>query len=199
MLCEQWSTVRTAGALLLLAGLLGFASTGATVAEAHQLRLAASHQQLVAAKASRARSATEPPSAEAAFAPGGSTERVSVDSAGNQANSFSFGSAISGDGRFVAFWSNADNLVVGDTNGASDVFVHDRQTDVTERVSVDSAGNQGNSHSLEPAISADGRFVAFRSYANNLVPGDTNSTADVFVHDRKTRVDKTGDADLAGQ
>jgi Tol biopolymer transport system component len=129
----------------------------------------------------------------------GVTERISVDSAGNQGNNDSLEPAISADGRFVAFLSGADNLVSGDTNGNLDIFVHDRETDVTERVSVDSVGNQGNNHSLEPAISADGRFVAFRSYANNLVPGDTNSTADVFVHDRKTRVDKTGDADLAGQ
>src|SRR5207249_1529467 len=91
------------------------------------------------------------------------------------------------------------NLVPGDTNGMSDVFVHDRQTGTTERVSVDSAGNQGDGPSSgganRPSISADGRFVAFRSFASNLVPGDTNGTGDprrgpgfdVFVHDRQTR------------
>src|SRR5439155_23474532 len=72
----------------------------------------------------------------------------------------------------------------GDTNGKEDVFVHDRLTGTTERVSVDSAGTQGNFESREPSISADGRLVAFSSVATNLVPGDTNAARDVFVHDR---------------
>jgi hypothetical protein len=84
----------------------------------------------------------------------------------------------------VAFYSEAANLVSGDTNGSADIFVHDRQTGATTRVSVDSAGNQGNSHSYYPAISADGRYVAFSSDASNLVLGDTNGIRDVFVHDR---------------
>ena len=130
----------------------------------------------------------------------GVTERVSVDSAGNQANGGSGDPAISADGRFVAFDSFADNLVPGDTNNESDVFVHDRKTEVTERVSVDSAGNQGNGHpsSNEPAISADGRFVAFVSLADNLVPGDTNNQFDIFVHDRKTGVTERVSVDSAG-
>jgi Tol biopolymer transport system component len=114
----------------------------------------------------------------------GTTERVSVDSAGSQGNSDSSGPGLSADGRFVAFLSRASNLVPGDTNGYYDVFVHDRQTRTTERVSVDSAGTQGNSNSDRPSISADGRFVAFGSAASNLVPGDTNGQYDVFVHDR---------------
>ena len=69
----------------------------------------------------------------------------------------------------------------GDTNGAGDVFVRDRQTGTTRRVSVSSGGVQGNGDSFDPAISADGRFVAFESDATNLVPGDTNGAADVFV------------------
>ena len=89
--------------------------------------------------------------------------------------------AISADGRFVAFDSEATNLVPGDTNDASDVFVRDRQTGTTRRVSVSSGGAQGNGASFDPAISADGRFVAFNSDATNLVPGDTNGAADVFV------------------
>src|SRR5207237_6168551 len=114
----------------------------------------------------------------------GTTERVSIDNAGNQANGGSTYAAISADGRFVAFVSSATNLVPGDTNGGQDVFVHDRRTGTTERVSVDSAGTESNGSSERPAISADGRVVAFWSSATNLVTGDTNATSDVFVHDR---------------
>lgn len=95
---------------------------------------------------------------------------------------------ISADGRFVAFVSDASNLVASDTNAADDTFVHDRLTKQTTRVSVNSAGVQGNrSSSGYPAISADGRYVAFRSFATNLVAGDTNEAWDIFVHDRVTR------------
>jgi hypothetical protein len=117
----------------------------------------------------------------------GITERVSVSSGGVQGNGNSshFGTpAISADGRFVAFKSDATNLVPGDTNNASDIFVRDRQTGTTERVSVGSGGAQGNNISFSPAISADGRVVAFESAAANLVPGDTNGSIDVFVHTR---------------
>src|SRR5256886_498703 len=116
----------------------------------------------------------------------GTTELVSVDSAGNQANGASTDVALSADGRFVAFTSAAPDLVAGDTNGATDVFVHDRQTGVTERVSVDSAGNQVSGPSIAAALTAAGRFVAFTSAAPDLVAGDTNGAADVFVHDRQT-------------
>ncbi|NER06617.1 MAG: DUF4347 domain-containing protein, partial [Okeania sp. SIO3C4] len=87
--------------------------------------------------------------------------RVSVDSLENEANGISTSPAISSDGRFVAFSSTADNLVSGDSNGARDVFVHDRQTGVTSLVSVNSAGELGNDSSDNPSISADGRFIAF--------------------------------------
>jgi len=113
-----------------------------------------------------------------------STERVSVDSQQNQASNKSAGASFSANGRFVAFWSNAHDLVPGDTNGASDVFVHDRLTGATERISVNSFGVQGNDESTVPSISADGRFVSFSSKASNLVPGDTNGERDVFLHDR---------------
>jgi len=128
----------------------------------------------------------------------GTTERVSVDSAGNQGNWHSADPAISGEGRFVAFDSGASSLVVGDTNGVSDIFVHDRQTGATQRVSVDSAGNQGNWHSADPAISSDGRYVAFESLASNLVPGDTNGVYDVFLHDRQTGATQRVSVDSAG-
>jgi len=116
----------------------------------------------------------------------GTTERVSVSSGGDQGNSFSFGPALSADGRFVAFDSLSSNLVPGDTNRTGDVFVHDRRTGTTRRVSVSSDGDQGDDLSLSPKLSADGRFVAFTSSASNLVPGDTNDSNDVFVHDRRT-------------
>src|SRR5207249_4234013 len=114
------------------------------------------------------------------------TVRVSVASDGTEGNDVSMGSALSADGRFLAFDSAAADLVAGDTNGASDVFVHDRQTRTTERVSVASDGTEGNNASSYPAFSADGRFVAFDSDATDLVAGDTNGTTDVFVHDRQT-------------
>jgi Tol biopolymer transport system component len=125
----------------------------------------------------------------------GQTTRVSVTSDGTEAvnNQFSFQNdsffpTISSDGRFVAFVSEATNLVPGDTNSANDIFIHDRQTGQTTRVSVASNGTQTSSFldSTSPAISADGRFVAFVSEANNLVPNDTNNGDDIFVHDRQT-------------
>ncbi len=114
------------------------------------------------------------------------TERASVDSGGAQGNNDSGLPSISADGRFVAFWSYASNLVAGDTNGFDDVFVRDRQSGTTERVSVDSGGAQGNDVSHYSSISADGRFVAFQSRASNLVAGDTNGFVDVFVRDRQS-------------
>ena len=117
----------------------------------------------------------------------GQTTRVSVDSSGAQGNGNSGHLvSISADGRYVAFESDANNLVAGDTNGTSDIFVHDRGTRRTTRVSVESSGAQGNSLSARPSISADGRYVAFISSAMNLVAGDTNGRDDVFVYDRQT-------------
>ena len=115
----------------------------------------------------------------------GTTERVSIASAGTQANDESFSPAISSTGRYVAFRSDATNLVANDTNNNSDIFVRDRTLGVTRRVSVASDGSQANGDSILPAISSDGRFVAFSSEASNLVAGDTNNKADIFVHDRQ--------------
>jgi uncharacterized repeat protein (TIGR01451 family) len=129
--------------------------------------------------------------ATAVTAPG-FTELVSVSSAGVQGNQDSERPSVSADGRFVAFGSLSDNLVPGDTNGKSDIFVRDRLTGTTERVSVSSAGRQGDADSgllngmAGPSISADGRFVVFDSEATNLVKRDTNGTSDVFLHDRLT-------------
>ena len=116
----------------------------------------------------------------------GQTERVSVTSTGVQADDRSFNPSISFDGRYVAFDSFAGNLVTGDTNGRADVFIHDRQTGVTSRISVTSTGGQGNGDSRFPSISADGRFVVFHSIAANLVTGDTNARFDIFRYDRLT-------------
>jgi len=113
---------------------------------------------------------------------------VSVSSNGDQGNQDSETSAISGDGNYVAFDSGATNLVSGDTNQVYDVFVYDRTTHQTERVSVASDGTQANDRSLFPSISYDGRYVAFYSEASNLVVGDTNDCPDIFVHDRLTGV-----------
>jgi Tol biopolymer transport system component len=114
------------------------------------------------------------------------TRRVSVDSFGNQGYGSSSGASISGDGRYVAFMSWADNLVKGDTNSVYDIFVRDRLIGTTTRISISSGGTQGNGHSLYPSISANGRFVGFQSFASNLVRGDTNGVYDIFVHDRMT-------------
>ena len=116
---------------------------------------------------------------------GALTSRASESSAGGQANAMSglFGLGISRSGRYVAFWSEASNLVAGDTNGVADVFVRDRLAGITERVSVGPSGRQADGESRYPAISASGRYVAFASRASNLVTGDTNAVADVYVRD----------------
>jgi hypothetical protein len=116
----------------------------------------------------------------------GTTTLVSKSSAGVEGNGDSGNSKISGDGRYVTFESAANNLVTGDTNGKTDIFVRDRQTGTTTRVSRSSAGVQGDALSLDPSISDDGRFVAFGSAATNLVSGDANGERDVFVRDRQT-------------
>ena len=114
------------------------------------------------------------------------TARVSLSSDGVQGNQNSFGPSLSADGRYVAFYSSAANLVPGDTNGKQDVFVRDLLANQTTRVSVATGGGQADGDSYAPAISADGRFVAFLSRATNLVPGDANGKVDVFVYDRQT-------------
>lgn len=112
-----------------------------------------------------------------------STSRVSVASDGTQGNDHCESASISADGRYIAFHSAARNLVSGDSNGVPDIFVHDRNTSTTSRVSVASDGTQGNGSSLVPSISADGRYVTFGSNASSLVSGDTNGWADIFIHD----------------
>lgn len=120
----------------------------------------------------------------------GITERVNVASDDTEANGHSIYHWISGDGRYVSFYSTATNLVPNDTNGLADIFVHDRLTGTTERVSVASDGTEANGASFYNSISTDGRFVAFQSAASNLVPNDTNGHEDIFVHDRLTGATK---------
>jgi Tol biopolymer transport system component len=115
----------------------------------------------------------------------GTTIRISVSSDGTEANGPSWEPAMTPDGRFVAFSSTASNLVAGDTNDAFDVFLHDRQSAETIRVSVDSAGNQGTYSSLDSSISSDGQRIAYRSEAPDLVGNDTNGVMDIFVRDRE--------------
>lgn len=126
----------------------------------------------------------------------GSPERVSKGLLGAAANEDSHSPSISGDGRYVAFYSYASNLVANDTNNAADVFVYDQDSNRMERVSVNSRGNQANGTSYLPEISANGRYVTFSSDATNLVTNDTNGWWDVFVHDRHTN--KTYRVSVAG-
>jgi len=116
----------------------------------------------------------------------GELELVSENAAGTIANSYSSDASISADGRFVAFRSNADNLVAGDTNGRSDVFVKDMDTGTVTLVSSDSGGVQSNSYSYSPKISADGRYVTFHSQATNFnsEPGAANGL--IYVKDLQT-------------
>ena len=116
----------------------------------------------------------------------GEPRRVSISSQREEANNTSFNTTLSANGRFVVFQSRATNLVLGDNNNRNDLFVHDLQTNQTTRLSVSSDGQEGNSDSRAPSISADGRFVAFYTDATNLVPDDNNNRADVVVHDRQT-------------
>jgi len=116
----------------------------------------------------------------------GLTSLISVASDGTPGNQSSHSVSLSDDGFTVSFLSNANNLVSGDTNNVGDVFVHNRRNGQTTLVSMASDGTQGNENSLRSSLSADSRYVAFTSLANNLVPDDNNGRFDVFVHDRQT-------------
>jgi Tol biopolymer transport system component len=130
----------------------------------------------------------------------GTTMRVSADLDGGDPNSTSFRSSISADGRLVAFTSSATDLVIGDGTGfpSTDVFVRDVDAGTTTRASVDTAGDDPDNSSFDPAISADGRFVTFTSDASDLVPGDGNSARDVFVRDIQGGTTTRVSVDTAG-
>jgi hypothetical protein len=137
------------------------------------------------------------------------TRRVSISTAGVPGDALPCGDiAISGDGRFVAFSTLASNLVAGDTNAMTDVFLHDRDADgngifdepdgiLTTRVSVSSAGAQADGDSFAPSVTPDGRFVSFISNATNLVtPSQTSSG--IYVHDRLTGITTRADRGADG-
>lgn len=118
------------------------------------------------------------------------TQIVSLASDGTQGNKGGTWPRISGNGQFVVFQSQSSNLVQNDSNNYGDIFVHDRNSGITELVSVSSDGAQGNRNSSDASISADGRYVIFTSSADNLVPNDNNFSPDVFVHDRQLSTTK---------
>lgn len=113
-------------------------------------------------------------------------ELVSVSSAEEPAADWSGEPAISADGRYVAFESDADNLVPGDDNGSTDIFVRDRVAGTTTRVSTDASGVEADDNSYNASISADGRYVAFTSDSDSLHPDDENGASDIYVKDRET-------------
>ena len=128
----------------------------------------------------------------------GAVALASADAAGAPGNNYSEQPALSADGLHVAFGSRATNLLPGDTHGVEQVFVKDLSTSAVAAASADAAGAWGNDASLNASISADGRFVAFGSYASTLVPGDANGTEDVFVKDMQTGAVTLASADAAG-
>ena len=128
----------------------------------------------------------------------GTITRASLSTAGTQANALSYAPVISADGRFVAFHSAASNLVTGDTNGAWDVFVHDRALGTTTRGVTSLSGGQPNGPCAMASLSADGRFLAFHSSATNLIAGDTNAAWDVFVRDLTTGVTERASVNSSG-
>lgn len=116
----------------------------------------------------------------------GQLELVSVDGQGNSANHHSKHAVISGNGRYVVYQSMSSNLADVDDNNMWDIYLRDRQVGVTELISRSIDGQAGSMESQRPSISADGRYVAFESWATDLVAGDENYYSDVFVVDRHT-------------
>jgi Tol biopolymer transport system component len=117
----------------------------------------------------------------------GSIERVSVTASGAEGNGNSYSPSLSADGRYVAFRSEASNLIPMDTFGASDIFVKDTLTGAVQIASTSATGLLGdNNTDFDPVISADGRYVVFASFAANLMPNDKNQTSDIFIKDLKT-------------
>ena len=126
------------------------------------------------------------------------TELVSLSDIGLKGNNNSEHSAISADGRYVAFESYANNLVADDTNAAKDIFVRDLLNDTIKLISVNSTGIQGNNDSTNPSISADGRYIAFESLANNFIDNDFGFYSNVFVHDTADGTTKLVSANTSG-
>jgi Tol biopolymer transport system component len=128
------------------------------------------------------------------------TVLASVNSAGEGANDSSGIEAISGNGRWVVFWSTATNLVGVDTHGLGQIYAHNLVTGRTRLVSVNESGEAADGGNGWATISADGRYVAFRSFGSNLVDADTNGAPDIFVRDlREHTTTRVSDADIRGQ
>ena len=125
-------------------------------------------------------------------------ERASVNTAGGDPNGSSLNPSISGDGRYVTFWSSADNLVPGDDNHVNDVFVRDLRSNTTTRVSLDTGGDDPNGESFFASISDDGRYVAFASSATDLVAGDGSAVEDIFVRDLQSHTTTRVTVDTGG-
>jgi len=118
------------------------------------------------------------------------TTVISVATNGSLSDGYSYGTSISADGRYIAFTSYANDLVPDDNNGMSDIFLRDTVLNTTERISISNTGEEGNYDSFGSSISADGRYVTFTSYANDLVPSDNNGFSDVFIRDRLLGITK---------
>jgi Tol biopolymer transport system component len=132
----------------------------------------------------------------------GTTTRLSVPESGGEADGASTAPRISADGRFVAFVSSATNLAAGDSNGSPDIFVRDLQASTLEWVSVSAAGGPSDGACDGPALSADGRYVAFASNARNLIAGESGDSVDqawdVYRRDRQTGTTVRVSASLSG-
>ncbi|KKL09778.1 hypothetical protein LCGC14_2562450, partial [marine sediment metagenome] len=127
-----------------------------------------------------------------------SKDVVSTTSSGALSNGASYNVSVSGDARYVVFQSDATNLVPFDTNNVSDIFLKDRTTGTTSRISTSSTQAQSNATSFRPAISYDGRFVVFASDATNLVLNDTNSGRDIFLKNLTTGATTRVSTDSSG-
>ena len=117
----------------------------------------------------------------------GTKSRISASITSAVVDGHSNSPSISNDGQFIAFTSQASNLVPGDTNDTGDVFVYDRLAGTTERISVSSDGKEGDDFSGNATVSGNGRYIVFSSLASNLVPDDSNGVRDVFVRDREAK------------
>lgn len=123
---------------------------------------------------------------------------LSTASDSSNGNAASFNPSISSDGRYVVFESTASNLVAGDGNLSSDIFLVDTVNGNIERISKNGAGQEANGASNNPVISGNGQFVVFESFASNLVSGDTNRSIDIFMYDRLSDTMELISVDSAG-